>query len=74
MNINIEMLDPQSGNIIAKRSANYALNFGTRNDSGYECIMNWVKSCVRGVRLDKYKEIELRVRFDEKYEQMPLFG
>ena len=40
------MLDPQSGNIIAKRSANYALNFGTRNDSGYECIMNWVKSCV----------------------------
>lgn len=74
MNINIEMLDSQTGKTIAKRSANYALNFGTRNDSGFECIMKWVQSCVRGVRLTEHKEIELRVRFDEKYEQIPLFG
>lgn len=73
MNINIQMFDKKTGDLIAKRSANYALNFVTRNDSGFECIMKWVQSCVRGVRLTEHKEIELRISFDEKYEQLPLF-
>lgn len=67
------MFDKRTGCLIAKRSSNYALNFGVRNDSGFECIMNWVKSCVRGVRLTEHKEIELRITFDEKYDQLPLF-
>lgn len=75
MNIRLQMIDTDTGEILATKYANYALNFGLKNDAGFILIMNWVHSCVRGIRTTEHKNIELRVGFcNEKEELFLPFG
>lgn len=69
------MIDTDTGEILASKYANYALNFGYKKDSGFVMIMNWVHSCVRGIRTTEHKNIELRIGFCEEKESLFLpFG
>lgn len=75
MNIRLQMIDTDTGEILATKCCNYVLSFATRNDSGFKLIMNWIHSCVRGVRISDHKSIELRVHFEQEKESLFLpFG
>lgn len=65
MDIQIDMIDKQTGEIIAKKVGNYVLNFAVKNDSGFAFLHRWCESAVRGVRLTEHKEIMLQISFSE---------
>ena len=70
MNIRVQMIDTDTGEILGTKYANYALNFGTKNDNGFVFIMRWVQSAVRGIRVAHHKSIELRIGFVEEKESL----
>lgn len=75
MNVRVQMIDTETGEILGTKYSNYALNFNTKNDAGFVHIMNWIQSSVRGVRVAKHKGIELRVNFCEELqpEYLPFY-
>ena len=69
------MVDTDTGEILATKYSNYALNFATKNDAGFTMIMRWVQSCVRGIRNAGHNGIELKIYFCEEKECLSLpFG
>lgn len=75
MNLSVEMIDMNTGEVLGRKSANYVLNFATKNDAGFVFLMRWLQSCVRGVRLSDHKDIQLRVSFHDDKESLFLpFG
>ena len=75
MNVRVQMVDTDTGEILGTKYSNYALNFNTKNDAGFIMIMKWVQSCVRGIRVAHHNSIELRVHFCEEKESLNLpFG
>lgn len=74
MNLYIDMIDTTTGALIARKTANYVMNFAVKNDSGFAMIQRWCESAVRGVRMTEHKDITLNIRFNEEKESMPLFG
>lgn len=69
MNLDFQIIDVQTGEILARSKRTYACNFATSNDVGFRTMMQWCQSCVRGVRKTEHKELELRIYFGE---DMPL--
>ena len=61
MNLEFQMIDIQTGEILARSKKTYACNFAVSNDAGFRTMMQWCQSCVRGVRKTEHKEIELRI-------------
>lgn len=75
MNLRLQMVDTDTGELLAHKYCNYALNFSTKNDAGFILIMNWVQSCVRGVRTTDHQNIQLQIQFCEEKESLFLpFG
>ena len=75
MNVRLQMIDTDTGEILATKYANYAFNFAYKGDVGFTTIINWAHSCVRGIRNTEHKNIELRVGFCEEKEELFLpFG
>lgn len=65
MDLQIEMIDKQTGEVLAKKCRDYALNFAVKNDSGFAYLHRWLESCVRGVRCSEHRQIQLRIDFSE---------
>ena len=63
MNLRFQMVDTDTGEILAHRYENLACNIGAPNDVGFKKIVDWAASCIRGVRTTEHKNIELRVGF-----------
>lgn len=70
MNVRVQMIDTDTGEILGTKYACYALNFETKFDKGFEFLMRWLQSSVRGVRVARHKGIELRVHFSEEKESL----
>lgn len=62
MDLAFKMIDVDTGEIVASSHCNYALNFD-RQDVGFKKILAWAQSCVRGIRTNKAKNLELRIGF-----------
>lgn len=63
MNLRFEMIDIDTGEILAHRYENLACNIGLKNDVGFSKINSWAASCIRGVRSSEHENIELRISF-----------
>lgn len=63
MNLRFQMIDTDTGEILARRSENLACNIGMPNDVGFKRISDWCASCIRGVRSTEHESIELRIEF-----------
>lgn len=63
MNLRFQMIDCDTGELLATRYCNYNMNFGDKNDTGFRKVLAWVESCVRGIRQKKANNIELRIGF-----------
>lgn len=68
MNLKLTMIDVDTGEILAHKYHNYVCSFLTPKDAGFTRIMEWVQSCVKGVRTTEHKKIELRIGFCEEIE------
>lgn len=66
MNIRLQMIDVQTGEILATSYKSLALNFGMKNDTGFNLLQKWCESAVRGVRTTKHEEIEVRFYFGKE--------
>lgn len=77
MNLAFLMVDTDTGEVVARKSCNYACSFATKNDAGFRTCMEWIHSCVRGVRTPSinHRSLELRIHFfdDEPLPELP-FG
>ena len=73
MNLRLQMIDADTGEILVTRYKNYAMSFATKNDAGFRTCVEWCMSCVRGVRMKRSKNIELRIGFSEEIGTLPLF-
>lgn len=67
------MVDTSTGELLARKTANYVLNFAVKNDSGFAMIQRWCESAVRGVRRTEHKDITLTIRFNEEKESLSIF-
>lgn len=65
MNLKFQMIDTDTGEILAHKYHNFVCSFCTKNDAGFTRIMEWAQSCVKGVRCSEHKSIELRIGFCE---------
>lgn len=65
------MIDTDTGEVVARKSVNYACNFATKNDAGFRTCMEWIMSCVRGVRTPSINHQSLQLRIDF-YDDTPL--
>ena len=54
MNLRFQMIDTDTGEILATSYCNYALNFADKKDTGFRKILAWCQSAVRGIRLYQY--------------------
>ena len=70
MIVTFTMIDTDSGEILARNTKNYVLNFSTANDAGFACIKRWIESSIRGIRCAGHHNIELRTHFS-KEKQIP---
>ena len=68
MNLKLQMIDIDTGEILAHKYHNLVCSFATRGDAGFTKILEWAQSCVKGVRTSEHKHIELRVGFSEEIE------
>lgn len=66
MNIRLQMVDTETGEIIGSSFKQYALNFATKNDAGFTFIMRWIQSAVRGIRSTDHKHIEVKIFMEEE--------
>ena len=73
MNVRIRMTDTQTGEILAQANHNYVFNFGLRSDAGFLCVLRWIQSAIRGVRLLKHGSIEVSFIFDREIAGSSLF-
>lgn len=64
MNLSIRMVDTDTGEILYNQDKILACQF-TKNDTAFNLMFNVIRSCVRGIRYDKAKSIELKIRFCE---------
>lgn len=65
MNLRFQMLDIDTGELLAHTDCNYVCNFNDKKDIGFRKVLAWAQSCVRGVRLKKHKRIALIVGFTD---------
>lgn len=63
MNIRLQMVDTDTGEILAHMYHNYALNFNCKDDAGFRCLLAWCQSCVRGIRINGKKNLDLNIHF-----------
>lgn len=69
------MVDVDTGEILATRYKDFAMNFATKSDAGFRTCVEWCMSAVRGVRTTEHKNIELRIGFQEEKTSLSLpFG
>lgn len=73
MNLRFQMVDTDTGEILATSYNNYILNFYDKKDVGFRRCLEWCMSAVRGVRTTEHKNIELRVFFGEEKKPLSLF-
>ena len=66
MNLRFQMIDTDTGEILATSYCNYALNFADKKDTGFRKILAWCQSAVRGIRRNGHDGIELRVFFGKE--------
>ena len=64
MLLEIQMVDTDTGEVLYRRQAVYACQF-VSNDAAFKLMHNVCESAVRGIRYDKAKSIELKIRFCE---------
>lgn len=74
MNVHVDMIDMETGEILGRRSANYAFNFGVKDDAGFSFLLSWIQSCVRGIRVAKKNDLQLRIHFTDEKQPQYLFG
>ena len=65
MNLRLQMVDADTGEILVTRYKEFACSFATKNDAGFRTCVEWCMSAVRGVRMKKANNIELRIGFSE---------
>lgn len=63
MNLRFQMIDTDTGEMLANSYCQYALNFQDKKDVGFKKCLAWVQSCVRGIRCHNHDNIELRIGF-----------
>ena len=66
MNLRLQIVDTDTGEILAHVYKNYALNFNCKDDAGFRCILAWCQSCVRGIRLNGKKNLDLNLHFADE--------
>jgi len=64
MNLRIQMVDTDTGEILYNQEKILACQF-VKNDTAFNLMHKVLESCVRGVRGDKARSIELKIRFCE---------
>lgn len=74
MNLRFQMIDTDTGEILATSYNNYILNFHDKKDVGFRRCLEWCMSAVRGVRTTVHKNIELRVYFGDEKKPVSLFS
>lgn len=73
-NINLKMVDCDTGEILGSTSKSYVLDFGVPQDAGFKFLKRWYESALRGIRLTEHKSIEVRVHFQEDVKLPNLFS
>lgn len=71
MNLRFQMIDVDTGEILANSYCNYALNFDDKKDVGFRKCIAWCESAVRGIRCAGHDNLELRIYFGK--EKAPQF-
>ena len=74
MNLKLEMFDLETNERLAHRYCQYELNFDNKDDRGFQTLVSWCRSCVRGIRIKHMAAIELRIQFLDDVTQEDLFG
>lgn len=74
MNLRFQMVDTDTGEILATSYKNYILNFCDKKDVGFTRCLEWCMSAVRGVRTTEHKNIELRIFFGSEKKPLSLFS
>lgn len=73
-NINLKMIDCDTGEILGSTSKSYVLDFGVSSDAGFKFLKRWYESALRGIRKTEHKSIEVRVHFQEDVKLPSLFA
>ena len=73
MNLKLQMVDTDTGEILAHSYHNFALNFNNKSDAGFRCLLAWCQSCVRGIRIKGRKNLDLNIHFAEEVASEDLF-
>lgn len=75
MNVLIELIDTDSGEIISRISRNLVFDPSNRGDVGFKLCRDWIACALRGVRNREYNHdhLELRFRFYETQVPAQLF-
>lgn len=63
MQLLLEMRDKETDELLAHRYCEYELNFSNKDDRGFQTLVSWCRSAVRGIRLKNMQAIELRFLF-----------
>lgn len=72
MYLRLEMIDVNTGEVLAHSYDNLACNIENKNDVGISKIDAWVASCIRGVRSTEHTSIQLRIAFSKEKESLSL--
>lgn len=64
MNLKIQMVDTDTGELLYNVNKQLACNF-SKNDVAFNLMHKVLESCVRGIRYRKSNSIELKIRFCE---------
>ena len=74
MQLLLEMRDKETDELLAHRYCEYELNFDNKDDRGFQTLVSWCRSAVRGIRVKNMQAIELRFLFQSNRDQPDLFG
>lgn len=66
MNLRFQMIDTDTGEILANSFCNYACNFNDNKDTGFRKCIAWCQSAVRGIRCAGHNNLELRIYFGKE--------
>lgn len=72
MNLRLQMIDCDTGEVLAHRYENLACNLYDKKDVAFNRINSWLQSCVRGVRQKKCNCIEFRCSFLEDRDSLDI--
>lgn len=63
MNVFIQVVDSDTGEIISRNSRNLVFDPTNKNDVGFKLCRDWIASTLRGIRDPRYKHDKLQVSF-----------